>query len=361
MRRGFRLKFIRATIKPSGLRFVYYVRPGYKRVRLPDLPENDPAFLRAYAEADAGAVRAPSRLAPGEGTIAALCASYRASVTFRGLRDATRQTRAPAIDQIAAKAGRALVADLAPRHIRRDIADLSPHAANNRLKVWRVLMNHAIDLDLIETNPARDVKRRKTPPGGYHCWTDDEIAQFRTHHASGTKARLAFEVALWTGARRGDLVRLGRQHISDGSLSYVSEKTRVEVCIPVLAEVLAEIDQVPRTQMLFLAGDDGQPQNYHGFGRWLRRRCREAGLPSRCSVHGLRKARARRMAEAGASTHAIAAWGGWKTLVEVAHYTEAADRRRLTHAGTEQKQKGHNPTDPVVDFLEKTNEINDGS
>jgi len=67
------------------------------------------------------------------------------------------------------------------------------------------------------------------------------------------------------------------------------------------------------------------------------------------------------MAEAGATTHTIAAWGGWVTLAEVAHYTAAVDRRKLTHAGTEQKQKGHNPTDPVVDFREKANEINDGS
>ena len=81
------MKFIRATIKPSGLRFVYYVRPGYKRLRLPDLPENDPAFIAAYAEAAQGVEKAPSRLEPGgKGTIAALCASYRRSVAFRGLR-----------------------------------------------------------------------------------------------------------------------------------------------------------------------------------------------------------------------------------------------------------------------------------
>ncbi|MGR3716966.1 MAG: hypothetical protein ACU0B1_09490 [Thermohalobaculum sp.] len=64
------------------------------------------------------------------------------------------------------------------------------------------------------------------------------------------------------------------------------------------------------------------------------------------------------MAEAGATTHAIAAWGGWKTLAEVAHYTEAMDRRKLTHAGTEQKQNFDNPANPVVKNREKPNEIN---
>jgi integrase len=326
------MKYVRATIKPSGLRFVYYVRPGYERARLPDLPENDPAFLAAYAEAAGAVVRAPSRREPGEGTIAALCTSYKRSVAFRGLRASTRQMRARIIDKIAVKAGAALVADLAPRHIRQDIGDLTPHAANNRLKIWRALMKHAVGLGQIETNPARDVERHRTQGDGFHCWTDEEIDQYRAHHPSGTKARLVFEIALWTGARRGDLVRLGRQNIADGSLTYVSGKTRVEACIPVLPEVQAEIDRMPKTQMLFLVTVHGKPHSDKAFGKWFADRCREAGLPRRCSVHGLRKARARIMAEAGKSTHVIAAWGGWKTLAEVASYTEAVNRRKLTHA-----------------------------
>lgn len=358
MRQGIRVRFVRVTTKPSGLRFLYYVRPGYKRVRLPDLPENDPAFLKAYAAAAQGTERAPSRLEPGEGTIAALCASYRGSVAFRGLRTSTRQMRARIIDKIAVKAGAALVADLAPRHIRKDIGDLTPHAANNRLKIWRALMKHAVGLGQIETNPARDVERHRTQGEGFHCWTDDEIEQYRAHHQAGTKARLAFELALWTGARRGDLVRLGRQNLTRGSLTYISEKTRIEVCIPVLPEAQAEIDQV--AGMMFLVTADGEPHSDKGFGATFRRYCRAAGLPSRCSLHGLRKARARRMAEAGATTHAIAAWGGWKTLAEVAHYTEAVDRRKLTHAGTEQKRNSHNPANPVVENCEKPSKIKGG-
>jgi len=53
-----------------------------------------------------------------------------------------------------------------------------------------------------------------------------------------------------------------------------------------------------------------------------------AGLEG-CSAHGLRKAAARRLAEAGCSAHEIAAITGHATLREVARYTEAADRRKL--------------------------------
>lgn len=56
---------------------------------------------------------------------------------------------------------------------------------------------------------------------------------------------------------------------------------------------------------------------------------REAELPERCKAHGLRKAAARRLAEAGCSASEIAAITGHKTLAEVECYTRAANQERL--------------------------------
>ena len=55
MRRGIRLKHIKVVTKASGARYVYYSEPGKQRVRLPDLPENDPRFFEAYTAAQRGA------------------------------------------------------------------------------------------------------------------------------------------------------------------------------------------------------------------------------------------------------------------------------------------------------------------
>lgn len=241
--------------------------------------------------------------------------------------------------------------------IRADIVECAPHAANTRLKVWRTLLEHAVETGLIEHNPARDVRKVAAPTQGHHCWTNDEIAQYRAHHASGTKARLAFELLLWTGARRGDAVLLGRQHLSGGSLTYTSQKTGVEVCIPILPEFQAELDQMPRTQMLFPETARGARHSDKAFGAWFTKHVRAAGLSARCTAHGLRKARARIMAENGDSAHRIAAWGGWRTLSEVAHYCEAANRRVLTHAGTERGQNTGNRSEPVSNLAEKSNHI----
>jgi len=59
---------------------------------------------------------------------------------------------------------------------------------------------------------------------------------------------------------------------------------------------------------------------------------RKAGLPPYCKAHGLRKAAARRLAEAGCSTQEIMAVTGHKTLSEVERYTRAAEQERLNAA-----------------------------
>jgi integrase len=67
------------------------------------------------------------------------------------------------------------------------------------------------------------------------------------------------------------------------------------------------------------------------FTHWFRRECDRAGLPH-CSAHGLRKAAARRLAEAGCTAHEIGAITGHVSLAELVRYTKAADQRRLAEA-----------------------------
>jgi len=71
-------------------------------------------------------------------------------------------------------------------------------------------------------------------------------------------------------------------------------------------EALASILAGAATNLTFLLTDQGKPYTAAGFGNWFRDQCQAAGLRG-CSAHGLRKAAARRLAEAGCSTHEIAA------------------------------------------------------
>ncbi|WP_348770930.1 tyrosine-type recombinase/integrase [Niveispirillum sp. SYP-B3756] len=85
----------------------------------------------------------------------------------------------------------------------------------------------------------------------------------------------------------------------------------------------------PREQLAFLTTKYGKPFTAESMGNWFRSTCKEAGLPDGLSAHGLRKAVARRLAEAGCTTHQIAAVTGHKTMKEVERYTQEANREQL--------------------------------
>ena len=66
----------------------------------------------------------------------------------------------------------------------------------------------------VPDDPTLGVTRVKAKTTGYKTWSEDHIARFEATHAIGTRARLAFALLLYTGQRRGDVVKIGRQHVS---------------------------------------------------------------------------------------------------------------------------------------------------
>jgi hypothetical protein len=80
-----------------------------------------------------------------------------------------------------------------------------------------------------------------------------------------------------------------------------------------------------------------------------------------CKPHGLRKAAARRLAEAGCSANEIATSTGHKTLAEVERYTRAADQARLAQQAIRRQIDaggGKPPLDEVANEGGQALEIN---
>lgn len=124
---------------------------------------------------------------------------------------------------------------------------------------------------------------------------------------------------------------MGPQHIRIGVLYVVQEKTGVELAIPVHPDLAIIIASAPSGHLTFLATRSGRPFEASRFSHWFREECDKAGL-RHCSAHGLRKAAARRLAEAGCTAHEIGAITGHASLTELVRYTKAADQRRLADA-----------------------------
>jgi integrase len=102
----------------------------------------------------------------------------------------------------------------------------------------------------------------------------------------------------------------------------------------------------------------GGPFQGSAFSRWFREKCDEAGLPH-CSAHGLRKAAARRLAEAGCTAHEIGAITGHASLTELVRYTKAADQRRLAEvAMTKTRTSARKPSGRFAKKVEKALKIN---
>jgi integrase len=110
-------------------------------------------------------------------------------------------------------------------------------------------------------------------------------------------------------------------------LNVTQDKTGAFLKVPMHPKLVAAINIMPRTNFTFLLTESGSPFSAAGFGNWFRDRCNEAGL-EHCSAHGLRKACATRLANAGCTPEQIKSITGHKTLSEVARYTKAADQER---------------------------------
>jgi integrase len=342
---GPRLKlppYVHAFIDRHGKPRFYFRRAGFKPVSLPGLPWTS-VFMDAYETAMAGA--APVTIGSRRtrlGTVDDAVAGYLGSVAFAGLAPATQAMRRRILERFRVDHGDKRMGMLQPAHVARLVSNLKPFAQRNMLKVLRALMAFAQSNGLVGSDPTTGIKLgRVKDTGGFAIWPEKHIEAYRTRHSLGTRARLALELLYGTMQRRGDIVRLGRQHIQNGILSLQQQKTGAQVDIPVLPELANAIDALPKAEHLtFLVTESGKPFTPHGFGNWFRGQCKIAGLPGNLSAHGLRKAGATRLAEHGCSDHEIMAWGGWTTLREVQRYTRAADRKRLAREAAKKLEIG---------------------
>jgi integrase len=182
---------------------------------------------------------------------------------------------------------------------------------------------------------------------------------------TGSKARLAFALLLFTGQRLSDITRLGRQHVNGKTLRFTQFKGRnqkpTQLELPILSVLQQTIDASPTGDLNFLVNDLGRPFTDKGFGNWFCDRCIEAGVPGR--AHGLRKAGAPIAAENGATTHELMAIFGWKSLAMAEKYTRTASQTKLARSSMhhpvprEQNRTESCPTDTTSGtFLEKNSD-----
>ncbi|OLP44449.1 tyrosine-type recombinase/integrase [Rhizobium oryziradicis] len=298
------------------------------RVRLPDDPSSK-AFKAAYKTAMKGEQVEATIIVERVRSLRWLVQRYMESAEWSGLAIATRKQRGLFYRQVVDASGNVDCRTVTARDIRNGLErrKATPALANNFLKSMSALFKWALVHEHVGVDPTTGVKRLKNKSDGFPAWTDEDVKRFTNHWPIGTRERLAFEMLLTSGFRRSDIVRVGRQHMTQAVVRIRTAKTGTPVTVELSDRVLDLIEETQTGDLSIIVGKKGMPLTKESFGNWFREVCRAAGVQK--SAHGLRKLSATIAANAGATTHQLMAQFGWVTTQQAEVYTKGADRERL--------------------------------
>ena len=104
---------------------------------------------------------------------------------------------------------------------------------------------------------------------------DDELAFVEK---APRHLHLPLTLALWTGQRQGDLLRLAWSAYDGTNIALRQSKTGARVLIPVGRPLKAALDSTPKRSPLILVNSDDKPWTPDGFRSSWRKACKNAGI-----------------------------------------------------------------------------------
>jgi integrase len=318
--------------RSHGTTYTYFRKPGHKTVRLPE-PIGGEAFWQAYkvaldAKLEIGAARNPP------GSISAMLAAYYGSQAWAVLSEGTQGMRRAILEGFRNRYGPWPLRQITANFFDAYLANLKPHAARNHLKALRGFLKYA-KRDVTTGITLPKVRSEKHP-----SWPAEVMAAYEARHPIGSKARLAFALARYTGQGRSEVAQMGR--IVDGAIVIKRQKTKVEATIPVLPQLKAIIEATPLIGLqTFLTTKSGKPYRPVDLSDDFRQWCNQAGIDRKYTIHGLRHAMGDALAELGCTPHEIAAVLAHASAKMALHYTQGADRKRMARTAMDRLAHEH--------------------
>lgn len=266
-----------------------------------------PEFVREYHDAHA------SLRQPRAGTFMTIIAQYKAAPEFTGLAASTRRAYLAYIKLIEDEFGDLPVTALADRRVRgefktwRDSFAETPRKADYAWTTLARVMSFAKDRGIIATNPCERGGRLYVADRKDKIWTEQDIAAVLA--VASTEIQLALILALWSGQRQGDLLRLPWSAYETPYIRLRQSKGGRRVAMPAGAPLRALLDTTSRRGPLILTNTLGRPWTSDGFRTSWAKACERAGIDG-LTFHDLRGTAVVRLAIAGASVPQIAAVTG---------------------------------------------------
>jgi integrase len=267
-----------------------------------------PEFIHSYNEAVA------TKAATPQGALLSVLQSYQTSGEFNGLAARTRSDYVKHFKAIEREFGDFPLSGLTDRRTRgifmawRDrLAARSRRQADYAWQVLARVLSWALDRGLVLANPCARGGRLYRGSRVDKIWTADDEAAFLK--SAPAHFHLPLLLALWTGQRQGDLLRLPWSAYDGTRIRLRQGKTGARVVLPVGAPLKTALDAAKKHGPLILANSLGRPWTSHGFQASWRIAATKANIVG-LTFHDLRGTAVTRLATTGCTTPEIASLTG---------------------------------------------------
>ena len=305
-----RLKHVH-SVKSGGRVYHYAWRGGPRLAGVVGSPEFVASFHAAHA----------ARKAPVTGTLKEVLTRYRASPAFTRLGIHTKRAYEKHLNTIDAKWGTMPLAALDDPHVRkrflawRDSMADTPRTADMAIGVLKRVLGWAEERVYVTSNQAEPIGRLHRADKSDAIWTGDDIAAFLAGKADPLRKPSrelvwAVELALHTGLRQSDLIRLAWNHREGEAFGYRTSKRGRFVTIPITPGCRALLERIEKRGPVILSTQRGKrPWTADGLRSSFRQACLDAGISR--TFHDLRRTAATNLVAAGIDSGQVASIMGW--------------------------------------------------
>jgi integrase len=266
-----------------------------------------PEFVNAYNDAH------KQLRQPRAGTLMTIIAQFKVASEFTQLARSSQRAYLTYIKLIEDQFGDLPLAALSDKRIRgefkswRDTFAQTPRKADYAWTTLARIMSFAKDRGLIETNPCERGGRLYEADRTDKIWSEDDLAALLA--VAPAEIEIALLLALWTGQRQGDLLRLPWSAYDGTHIRLRQSKTGRRMIVPVGQPLKALLDRTERRSPIILTNTYGRPWTSDGFRTSWGKTCTKAGVKD-LTFHDLRGSAVVRLALAEATVPQIATFTG---------------------------------------------------
>lgn len=261
---------------------------------------------------------------PIAGSVAAVVRDYLEGLDTSPLADATKAGYRQTLAKIEEAWGNEPAAAITRQHLRKLVKSFAdrPRQAKEYVKLWSIVLGHAVEIGLRTDNPALGM-RVKGAPSRQSLWTSAEVdAICAAAVAVGRPSvALAVRLAYETTQRQADVLRMAWTALDGDVIRIRQSKTGRLVAVPISQALVAQIAAAPRTGVTMVISErTRRPYKVFNFGHLFAKIRAAAGLPETLWFRDLRRTGLTEAGNGGASVTELQALGGHKTIQQLGTY-----------------------------------------